>query len=135
LAAGNITKRAAASGQGSGTSECNCASSPASSCNKTEARQSSVATIPVRAPVPNDSCYGACCPGVQPFMKDDSPKPQFDVEFYGYGDMEIVQHPLGPCICYAGRGGMIGCARSGLGRNEAEKKNRAQRAKIVLAEN
>jgi hypothetical protein len=59
-------------------------------------------------------------------MKDDSPKPQFDVEFYGYGDMEIVQHPLGACICYSGRDGMFGCNDSGFNGKKAKK--------IVLAE-
>jgi hypothetical protein len=59
-------------------------------------------------------------------MKDDSPKPRFDVEFYGYGDMEIVQHPLGACICYAGTDGMFGCNDSGLKGKKAKK--------IVLAE-
>lgn len=57
---------------------------------------------------PNDSCFGACCPGEQPDMKDKSPTPQFTVTTYGYSDFEIVQSTQGPCVCYADV--MFGCA-------------------------
>ncbi len=61
--------------------------SQASECKPSASRTSTIAHRPqqhhVRQPVPNDSCYGACCPGVQPEMKDASPKPQFEVTSYG----------------------------------------------------
>jgi hypothetical protein len=93
----NATKRAA--GATPMDSQCVCASEMNMACARNAGHpKHPIRGHGIRGPVPNDSCFGACCPGTDPSLKDKSPAPQFTVAAYGYSDYELIANPLGPCV-------------------------------------